>query len=446
MNRVRSLLPHLLIPRPGSTVILIIALYVVSMGWPILILQHEWLGWFPATMGSFQISTVWGSVAVCASAVWLSSAPRRAGLTEWVAASSKGASGVYRQPLVVCSVLGIAVYTLVWGTMILMTSAASAAPTDSSGASSELVLVLPIAWASAIVWSAVGVALGRFVWFEAAIGLSVILSYLGYVIPAYYLTNTPLGGVALLDQYSWLTQQPGDGQLIARLLLWSAAAVLLIALALNLRRTLIAAGMTTAAGLGIVALVGSTITPIPGASDLVCEGEAPRVCTVAAAASVLPDFADTITDALTVVPENFRPSAVQPGTSSAGVIGLAPTHGYQELALRFDKDETLAKLGEALFNYCPVTTLATNDAANLIVQERALVKESMILWWRLEHGVSINEDVILNGANWLYYPELEGARDRGQALATLSTEDRTAWFRDNETALRACSDQDIDWP
>lgn len=449
MSRLRSLLSPLLVPRARRTVVLVAVLYVACMGWPILALQHEWLGWLPATMGSFQISAVWGSVVICATAAWLGGAPRRAGLSEWVAASSQGILGVYRQPIVLCGALGIASYTLVWAVMFVMTFMGSAAPLSSSGGSWELLLVLPIAWVSAIVWSAVGVALGRFVRFEAAIALSVIISYIGYVVPSFYLTGTPLNGIALIDHYSWLTLQPGTGELPARLFLWSAAAAVFTALALSLRRTLIAAGIAGAASMVVIVVVGSTITPIPGAADPICSGDAPQVCTVTAAATVLPEFAATVTDSLTVIPEGFRPELVRPegsGTPDTGVVELALTYGDLAPALLLDRDVTLASLGQRLFDYCATPIITSSNVNDPLRQESLLVEASLNVWWRIEQGLSLEEPIIPSGAPWLLIPELVGAVDRGQALAGLPAEDRLAWFERNDEALRACSDQDIDWP
>ncbi|MBM7780536.1 hypothetical protein [Arthrobacter tumbae] len=408
-------------------------IFLASMVYPLVFLQQDWLGWFPATMSSFLLSTVFGSLTVCTSAAWLAGSVRRSGLSEWTAASARGVSGVYSRPIIVCALLACVAYTTVFATMFLMTAARAPGQVAQYP---ELVLVLPIACASAVAWAGVGAALGRFVRSEAAIPLALIVSYASYIVPAFYLWDSPFFGVMLADGRPWVYLQPEDLQLPVKLLSWCGLAAFFTAIAVSGRRMLAVGASLGIAGLTAAAILGSALTPIPGAEARACLGEAPRVCTDQAHAAVLPQFHAMTAEALAILPASLRPreldNAAQP---EPGVLPLAPMDGNTNPAMTIDRDLMIASLGEQIFYQC-----SPNGGRN------GLVPASLYAWWRIEHGISLQEMVTFTGAPWLLDPALTEAPSKGQELAALPPAERETWFEENTPYLTDCAHEKVVWP
>lgn len=395
--------------------------------------QEKWLGWFPATMDSFLVGTVFGSLVICTTSAWLAGSVRRSGLTEWTAATARGVKGVYRQPIVVCALLGAAAYTITFVTMTVMTlSRATDQPVQSPGLS----IVLLIAWVSSAAWAAVGATLGRFLRSEIAIPLALIVSYASYVLPEFYLFTTPLLGATLTDGRVWLTLQPGDWQLAAKLLLWCGITVFFTAAVTSMRRMLAAGAWLGVAGLTAVAFLGSTLTPIPDASDRVCTGDELRVCTDRAHAVVLAEFHSVTSNALKILPESLRPRLLdQTAKPKQDVLQVVPVNDNTAPALTIDREATITSLGEAIFYRCPQSR-----------QEGALVAASLDAWWRIEHGISTQEKITPSGAPWLYLPDLSEAPERGRELANLTSVEQHHWFEENSRAIEDCAFGNVVWP
>ncbi len=410
------------------------SVYALSIGWPAIFLQHDWLGWFPATMSAFLIGTVWGSVAICTSAAWLAGQVRRYRLLDWVSASAQGMQGVFLQPLVVSSGLGVLAYSFWFAYMTARTLLRSGGMIPSG--TTQLTLALLIAVMSAIAWAAVGVTLGRLLRIEVAVPVAFIAAYCAYVLPAFYLFETPFLGAATTDGRSWIALQPAPFQLAARLLFWSGLAMLFAALALRVQRLLQTGAWVMLAGLSAVAFLGSTVVPIPGASERVCRGSELRACTDSAHAAALPEFLDVTSEALTVLPKQLRPTLLDDSAPAReGTLAVAPMDGFSSPAFTVDRELTLAALGEALFYGCP------SDGG-----PRDVSAAGLDAWWRLSSGIDLSRPVTPSGAPWLSIPALASAPELAHSLAALSPADRAAWFDRHAAVVQDCKLEDIDWP
>ncbi|GAB3530973.1 hypothetical protein GCM10027403_00570 [Arthrobacter tecti] len=429
-NRFRL---SLLIPAPVRTLLILFSIYLLSMAYPLLVQQQNWLGWFPATMSSFLLSTVFGSLTVCTSAAWLAGSVRRSGLSEWVAASARGVRGAYSRPILYCASLACLAYSIIFAAMFAMTL--TRAP-EHGALHPPMLLVLPIAWASAVAWAALGATFGRYLRSEAAIPLALIVSYASYVVPAFYLWDSPFFGVMLADGRPWLYLQPEDLQLSAKLLFWCGLAVAVAAIAMSRRRMLAIGATVSFAALMMTALLGSTLTHIPDAENQVCMGEAPIVCTDRAHAAVLPQFQRLASHSLTVIPEALRPRKLDSaGATDPGALPVEPMDSNTSPALTIDRELTLAALGEQIFYQCSAPGTRTGLAA-----------AGLYAWWRIEQGIGLQEMVTFTGAPWLLDPELAEAPRMGQELAALTPRERKAWFKQNAESIRTCALEDVEWP
>ncbi len=431
-TKSRLALP-LLLPHPKRSLVTLFVIYVLSMIYPLVLLQEVWLGWFPSTMSGFLLSTVFGSLTICTSAAWLAGSIKRSGLSEWTAASARGVRGVYHQPIVACALLGVIAYTTVFLAMLAMTVARG--PSELAG-SAELSLVLLIAWASAIAWSAVGTALGRYLRSEVAIPLALILSYASYVIPVFYLTDTPLFGVLLSDGRPWTYLEPANFQLLAKLLFWSGIALFFYAVATSLRKLMEVGAWAAIASLTVAGFLGSALIPIPGSEERVCIGNEPRVCTDGAHAAVLPEFHSITSTAVKALPAFLRPEELDSTNQpQQGAVPLAPMNGNTIPSLTIDRDMLLASLGEQIFYQCPLRG-----------ENAQLTAAGLYAWWRIEQGISLQEMVTFTGAPWLLDPKLSEAPALAQALAGLTQSERKFWFEENEQHISTCALDEVIWP
>ncbi|WP_299168823.1 hypothetical protein [uncultured Arthrobacter sp.] len=423
----------LLLPRPKRSLLTIFVIYLLSMVYPLVFLQEIWFGWFPATMSAFLLSTVFGSLTICTSAAWLAGSVRRSGLSEWTAASARGVRGVYRQPIAACTLLSVIAYTITFLAMVIMTMVR--APSEFPGGI-DLSLVLIIAWASAVAWSAFGTILGRYLRSEIAIPLALILSYASYVVPVFYLLDTPLFGVLLTDGRPWTYLQPADFQLPAKLLFWSGLALFFYGVATSLRRLLETGAWITIAGLTAAAFVGSTLIPIAGAEERVCLGAEPRVCTDGAHAPALPEFHSLTSNALKVLPESLRREELDSTTTpQQGALPLAPMDGNTVPSLTIDRDMLLAALGEQIFFQCSPRG-----------EEAQLTAAGLYAWWRIEQDISLRDMITFTGAPWLIDPNLSNAPMLAQELANLTEPERQTWFEENGPRISDCELDEVIWP
>lgn len=373
-------------------------------------------------------------MAIAVTAAFTSSLVRRYRLADWITASGRGVTGAFLPPVVVFGSLGSCAYLIIYVIMVTMTVRRSsfAEVVDQP----SLLLGLLAAVLSAFFWASIGSLLGKYLRPELAVSLSLVVSYGAYVIPAFYLIDSPLITLMLSDGRVWLYAAPSGWQLVIKVTWWAAALLIIAGLLINRRRVSAFAGWVAVATVTMSVFIGSQLSQIPGSESATCESGPPRVCTDRAHAVALPRFSEVVMEGVSSLPPSLRPAVVD-GTSdrAAGALILGPVAGNESPSMLVERDATLVGLGQEVFGRC--------ESAD---QKSLLTISSLQVYWRVQLGIPIDREVGVGGTPWLAFSELRRAPEQGMRLAALPLEDRQAWFDQYGAAISECRLSDVRFP
>lgn len=392
---------------------------------------EQWVGWLPSTVSASEAAAAWAPCLLGGCAAWVSGQSRAHGMREWASSSSRGPAGRIAPALLLVSGVAVATQALAVVVLGLITVRFGAA---QHMVGLDLLVSVPTLTAYLLTWIAVGALLGRVAPRELALPVSVLLPYATYAVMSLYLSDTPLGALALGDGRSYDYVRPTESLVLTRAVFWALLAGALWAWLLQRRRTGRALRWGASAAAALALFQGVAIVDLPQAGRPACAGSAPLICLDRSHASALPRYRTAVDELWPSVPAALRPGVVGSDagvvpTSAGAVLIAPPVAGFTEPSRLVDNTMFAARFGDALF-LGPCTTAGGDPAGAL----------TLVVWWRLAHGISLTTpayagDAVPADADPGYADHLAAAK----AFAQGGEPARQAWFSEHADQVRACS-------
>ena len=426
--------------RPWLTWLILVLLIVaqgVGVTWS---RAPEWLGWAPATAGAVETVTIFGLSVLCVSAAWLASLPRVFHYEYLVALSARRPHAYPRLVLLYvgsAGLAGFAVCALAVSALPLALGGSLAGPTLT------LALSTTAALASAVVWTSLGLVLGKIRPAFAALAVAAVAPYACFVIGAYQ-GDGPWRAFFLADSRGFAYFTPDPVSWAGRSVFWLALAVVLTATVLRAKRTRTVGLWIASFAAALTLLSGTAVVAIPGADDGRCLDGEPVVCTDVAHSFALPTYSEAAHEAVIALPPKARPAVVAQNARVADaspkdgfVLVLAPSSGFTQPANIVDRELFLTDFGRRLFG--------VGHCINQSDVERRNVRNPLEIWWRQQFALPLNGSTSIGSTNF-EAPDFAQARALAAEFNSLEPPVREAWLTDHLMGIVTCRDIPAEFP
>lgn len=366
--------------------------------------RAEWMGWMPAGGAALERCSLFGASILASFVSWAAVSLREHSAEEWARASARSVQNLYRgsfwwglsASLIVTSFLAIVVAILTRQSISLESS-------------TRYILSAIAVFAVSACAAGLGVITARFLPPFIAITSAFVLPYGFAVGLGGYLGDSPIAALAVPDlrafEYAW----PAIETPVFRSASWiliAAAVVFVLHERAALRKISLWLASTATAGLFLTA---GMVEPIPGASAITCEGQAPMVCFDGTQESLRAEYLAQLREGLGELPRTQWPDVIS-ATDQGGPEGslkVPPVSGKYRPSRTVPPGAVTAILGDVVFD----TSCNTID--------RVQLSAAMTLWWRRHLGLS-TEGGTYAGQNAFTGQEFEAAKASVPRIAELT--------------------------
>lgn len=383
-----------------------------------------WVGWMPAGGATLERTSLFGASILGAAVAWAAVSLRSHDAEPWARVGIRSVQSLYRGPFW-WGLSASVVATLVLATVIGVGTRQSISPEILT----RYLLSLAAVVAAATCAAAIGVLAAKFIPSFLAVVAAFILPYAIAIGLGAYLSESPVSAWAVPDlrafDYAW----PAIATPTFR-----AASLGCIAAAIIFelhRKTLVrkfAVWGASAATAGLFFTAGA-VQPIPEATDVQCQGDAPVVCFDGTQEAIHAAYLAQLYDGLRELPRNIWPTVVaateQQGVPEGATI-LPPATGKYRPARTTPPGAVTAILGDVVFE------------TDCTAPDRIELSAAMTLWWRDHLGLPAGGGTYA-GQSPFSAPEFGAAKESSSRLQSLTEPRRDTVIADAVNQLRDCS-------
>lgn len=396
--------------------------------------MDEWVGWLPGTVSIFESLAIVLPTYLAALSAWVSGQARAHRMSDWVAATPTTLGRRLAPALVIAGTSAVVADVV---TVVALFAVSERFGLRGGWASPDLIIVIPTVAVYVGIWVVVGAWVGVAVRRDVAIPIAALLPYFWYAISVSLFAGTPIEALAVGDPGTFDFLRPTEGAVVLRCLTWLTLLVLLCSAIAGARRAARLSAWVLSALVAASIVVGPRLEPIPGATDAVCAGGAPKACLESSYRTTMSRYREAIDEVWPSIPRALRPAVVASNVTVAppGELALIVppvSASYLAPARLIDQRHFSAWLGDELF-LAPCRGKERSDAAL-----------TLIIWWRLDQGIP------LDGSNWpgdTDFAALVPNFDRLHRVAVEFTArpqaDQELWFDHNSDGVRTCTAPNI---